>query len=636
MKILGSSIAMIAIAIAAYGSQVQSDYAIANIPAVLKARADAVVRNETINVDMQAQTKVYYQVKQAITVFNKGGEDKARLVIYYDKSTEIKRIAGRVFDADGFQTGKFTHRDFTDESAVSSFSLYEDNRVKYFLPAVTHYPYTVEYEYELELKQNLIIPAWRPDAYPDVAIQHSRYTFVCGTADKVRIKAMNYAGEPVRDDIDGRKVLTWEVSNLAARRQEPYSPDPDTYCTSVRVAPVDFVYYKHRGQYSDWTELGGWVYNALLADGLTLPENTIREVKQLVSDKTSDREKARTLYAYLQRKTRYVSVQIGIGGFKPTTASDVDRLGYGDCKGLVNYMQALLNVVGIPSYYCVVQAGSAKRDIQPDFAGMEQGNHIILCLPFENDTTWLECTSQRTPFGFLGSFTDDRTVFACTPNGGKLLRTPRYAEEANLQRREATLVLKDDGTLTGTVSTEFIAGQYDNHLEIAQSSGPEQMKRLKDTYDIDHISFHNIVYQKEESDTPILLETFDVTLTGYAPPNKEQVFLIPNVFNRRGTIPMLKNRTLPVYINRGYLDEDHLVFALPDGCTLTSGSWEETIDSPFGHYQATIEQKGNQLIYHRKFLLREGTFPADQYAEFSEFVNRIYKLDNRKALLATR
>src|SRR5690606_1047136 len=179
---------------------------------------------ETINVDMQARTKVYYQVKQAITVFNKGGEDKARLVIYYDKSTEIKRIAGRVFDADGFQTGKFTHRDFTDESAVSSFSLYEDNRVKYFLPAVTHYPYTVEYEYELELKQNLIIPAWRPDAYPDVAIQHSRYTFVCGIADKVRIKAMNYAGEPVRDDIDGRKILTWEVSNLAARRQEPYSP----------------------------------------------------------------------------------------------------------------------------------------------------------------------------------------------------------------------------------------------------------------------------------------------------------------------------------------------------------------------------------------------------------------------------
>ena len=633
MRIIGC-IVMMATVIATYGNQAQSDYAIADIPTALRARADAVVRHETIVVDMQAPTKVNYHVKQAITVFNKGGEGKARLVIHYDKSTVIKRIAGRVFDANGFQTGKFTHRDFMDESAVSSFSLYEDSRMKHFLPAVTHYPYTVEYEYELELKQNLIIPAWRPDAYPDVSVEHSRYTFLCEAADKVRIKAMNYGGEPILEDLDGRKALTWEVSNLVARRQEPYSPNPDTYCIWVRVAPVDFVYYKHRGQYADWSELGRWVHKALLADGLTLPESTIQEVRQLVADKASDKEKARTLYAYLQRKTRYVSVQIGIGGFKPTAASEVDRLGYGDCKGLVNYMQALLNVVGISSYYCVVEAGSAKRDMQPDFAGMEQGNHVILCLPFENDTTWLECTSQRTPFGFLGSFTDDRTVLACTQQGGKLLRTPRYAEEANLQRRQATLTLKDDGMLIGTVTTEFAAAQYDNHLEIAESSNIEQMNLLKDTYDIDHIGFHNIAYRKGELDIPTLTETFDVTLAGYAPANNEQVFLIANVFNRRNTIPVLKNRMLPVYINRGYLDEDHIVFTMPGGYTLVSGSWEETIDSPFGQYHATVEQTGNQLTYHRKFLLHEGTFPADQYAEFSTFINRVYTLDNRKAVLS--
>jgi len=623
-------------AIATYGGQMQSDYAVAGIPDALKARADAVVRHETIVVDMQAPTKVRYHVKQAITVFNRGGERKARLVIYYDRSTAIKRIAGRVFDAEGFQIGRFTHRDFTDESAVSSFSLYEDNRVKHFLPAVTHYPYTVEYDYELELKQNLIIPAWRPDAYPDVAVQHSRYTFICSAADQVRVKAMNYVGEPDSGNLDGRKTLTWAVSDLPARRQEPYSPDPDTYCTWVRVAPVAFSYYKHQGRYSDWAELGSWVYKALLADGLALPEKTVQEVRHLVADKTSDKEKARALYAYLQRKTRYVSVQIGIGGFKPTAASEVDRLGYGDCKGLVNYMQALLNAVGIPSYYCVVQAGSAKRDMQADFAGMEQGNHVILCLPFENDTTWLECTSQQTPFGFLGSFTDDRTVWACTPQGGKLLRTPRYAEEASSQRRQATLTLDGDGTLAGTVETEFAAGQYDNHLEIAESDGSEQLKLLKAAYDIDHITFGDVTYRKAESGMPILTETFDVTLARYAPANNGQIFLVTNIFNRRGTIPAVKNRTLPVYLNRGYLDEDRIAYELPDDCSLVSGSWEETIDSPFGHYHAAVEQTGNRLVYYRKFVLYEGIFPAERYAEFNEFVNRVHTLDNRKTVLAKR
>lgn len=635
MRIWNTMLVAIAL-VTAYSGQAQPHYAVTDIPVTLKARADAVVRHETITVDMQAPTKVRYHVKQAITVFNRNGESKARLVIYYDKSTGIKRIGGRVFDAEGFQTGKFTQRDFIDESAVSSFSLYEDNRVKHFLPAVTQYPYTVEYEYELELKQNLIIPAWRPDAYPDVAVQHSCYTFICGASDRIRVKAMNYAGKPLSGNLDGRKTTTWEVTDLPARRSEPYSPDPATYHTWVRIAPMDFSYYKHRGSYSDWEDLGRWVHGALLADGLALPEKTVQEVRQLVADKVSDKEKARALYAYLQRKTRYVSVQIGIGGFKPVAASDVDRLGYGDCKGLVNYMQALLNVVDIPSYYCVVQAGNAKRDIQADFAGMEQGNHIILCLPFENDTTWLECTSQRTPFGFLGSFTDDRLVWACTPQGGKLLRTPRYTEASSIQRRQATLTLDSEGTLTGSVETEFAAGQYDNHLEISENSGAEQVKLLKEAYDVDHISFSKIAYTKADSPLPTLVETFDVTLANYAPRNNGQVFLITNVFNRARTIPAVKNRMLPVYINRGYTDEDRVVYTLPDGYVLTSGGWEEELTAPFGQYRAAVEQVGNQLTYFRKFILHEGTFSAAQYTEFSEFINRVHVLDNRKAVLAKR
>lgn len=615
-------------------ARAQSEYTVADIPTVLKSRADAVVRHETIVAEMLAPTKVRYEVKQAITVFNREGEDKARLVIYYDKQTAIKRMAGRVFDADGLQVGKFTQRDFKDESAVSNFSLYEDTRVKHFLPAVTVYPYTVEYVYELELKQNLIIPAWRPDAYWDVAVQHSQYTFVCHESDEIRVSASNYPGDPVRKTGDGRKALIWEVGNLPAQRYEPYSPDPEAYKTTVKIAPVDFTYYKQEGHYSNWEELGIWKYRALLADGLELPEKTIQTVRRLTEGVASDKEKARVLYKYLQQKTRYVSVQIGIGGFKPMAASEVDRLGYGDCKGLVNYMQALLAAVDVPSYYCIVQAGNAKRDIRADFASMEQGNHVILCLPFENDTTWLECTSQRVPFGFLGSFTDGRAVWACTPTGGRLLRTPGYPAAASSQHRRTALVLDEDGTLTGHMETVFAAGQYDNHLEIAESNGSEQVKMLKAAYDIDHIDFRNIAYQKPVSQTPALVETFELTLAKYAPENEGQVYLIANIFNRQPTVPMVKDRRLPVYINRGYTDEDRITYALPNGLTLVAGAWNEDIESPFGQYHATIEQEGNQLSYQRKFVLHEGTFPAEQYAEFCEFINRVNILDNRKTVLA--
>ncbi len=614
----------------------QTDYRVADIPAALTSRADAVVRREAIVVDMLAPTKVRYQATEAITVFNKAGEQRARLVIHYDKSISIKRIDGRVFDSDGFPVGKFNQRDFVDESAVSGGSLYEDNRVKHFLPAMTAYPYTVEYQYELEFKQNLILPAWRPDAYWDVSVAHSQYTFVCAESDEVRIRTANHVGKPETTTLKGRKMTTWTTAGIPAQRYEPYSPDPERYKTVVRVAPVEFNYYKHKGRYADWQELGKWAYEALLKDGTALPEHTVREVNVLVDGLPSDKQKAKALYAYLQRKMRYVSVQIGIGGFKPMSASEVDRLGYGDCKGLVNYMQALLATQGIPSYYCVVYGGNAKRDLQPDFAGMEQANHIILCLPFENDTTWLECTDQRIPFGYLGSFTDDRTVVALTPQGGKLLRTPRYPAAESYQHRNATLTLDGNGTLSGSVETVFAAGQYDNHLRIADSHGTEQVKLLKGVYDIDHIGFSGIVYERFDERGPELVERLDVAIPRYAPESDGKVYLIPNLFSKQPPVPAMKSRKLPVYINRGYADEDRITYVLPDGYALLPGQTTERIDSPFGQYTSSLTQESDSLVYTRTFLLNEGQFSPESYAEFAEFMNRIHALDNRKAILAKR
>src|SRR5690606_29153899 len=240
------------------------------------------------------------------------------------------------------------------------------------------------------------------------------------------------------------------------------------------------------------------------------------------------------------------------------------------------------------------------------------------------------------PFGFLGSFTDDRSVWACTPEGGKLLNTPSYAVTASTQKRRAELQLVGDGSVSGHMQTVFSGGQYDNHLEIAESSGGEQVKMLKATYDIDHISFGDIAYRKPDGQEPTLVEALEVTLPRYAPTNGGQTFLVPNLFNRQSTVPTVKNRQRPVYINRGYTDVDHLTFALPAGYVVVGGSWKAELDSPFGRYEAHLEQTGDQLSYRRQLVLRGGTYPADQYAEFSDFINRVSTLDRHKVVLADK
>ena len=75
----------------------------------------------------------------------------------------------------------------------------------------------------------------------------------------------------------------------------------------------------------NWLEFGKWYYDTLIKDGLELPESTKQKMIELTSVTQDSVEKARIVYSYVQEKVRYISVQVGIGGFKPMLANEVDN-----------------------------------------------------------------------------------------------------------------------------------------------------------------------------------------------------------------------------------------------------------------------------------------------------------------------
>ena len=83
---------------------------------------------------------------------------------------------------------------------------------------------------------------------------------------------------------------------------------------------------------NSWKNYGIWK-NQLLDRRDNLPVETINTIKQLTNGLSTKKEKVKKVYEFVQSKTRYVSVQLGIGGWQPFTAEIVDKYGYGDCKG---------------------------------------------------------------------------------------------------------------------------------------------------------------------------------------------------------------------------------------------------------------------------------------------------------------
>ena len=226
----------------------------------------------------------------------------------------------------------------------------------------------------------------------------------------VRTRAREVEAAQVRYGDRGHDVHVWTFGRHAAATTEPFGPPWWEQLPELRLGTDRFEIGGAPGSLDSWDGLGRW-YGGLARGRQQLPPAAHAQVLALLEGAETEREKARRLYRHLQQTTRYVSVQLGLGGWQPYDAAYVFERRYGDCKALTNYMQALLAFAGIDSDPVLIEAGDDGTDLDPDFPD-NVFNHVILRLPMKTesldtgDAVWLECTSPYAAFGHLGSFTE--------------------------------------------------------------------------------------------------------------------------------------------------------------------------------------------------------------------------------------
>jgi hypothetical protein len=609
-------------------------YNVSLIPTALKAHANAVIRNEETVIDIHHPDEVWITCKRAITVLNPRGKPFGAIEVDYNKSRPVHFISGALYNADGDLMHKFKKSDFEDVSTIQDFSLFEDNRVKRLFPQMSRYPYTVTYQYVQKYKFTLYLPEWRPFIADGISVQQSSFSVSSPANIPVRYYGLN-VDDPVIDSSDKKVHYTWRLKGVPAFHSEPYHlPFFRSGIPVVIVSPGRFEYYGMKGSFYDWKGYGKWVYEHLLAGRDELPESTVSYIHQLIKDISSPVEKARQIYAYAQQRNRYVSIQIGKGGFEPMSASEVDHVGYGDCKALVNYMMALLKVAGIPAYYTEVCAGDGHISLLPGFASAGQGNHIILCVPFKKDTVWLECTNKYIPFGYLGSFTDDRNVLVCTPQGGVFTRTPSYPDSVNLRWRTAHLSIDSTGNLRGKMQTRFSGLQYEERQPLEHLSDADRARYIRSAYSFLQMNLSDFRLTFIKDRLPVAEEGISFTSDRYAAVSEKGLSIPLNPVDRFHHIPrMIANRQSEIYIARGYKTTDSLTYIFPSGYHLWLVPREVHIRTAFGNYDADIKAQGQELTYIRRFHLHSGDYPADGYAAFVQFLQQVSEYDTRNFII---
>jgi hypothetical protein len=597
------------------------------IPDSVKKRASVIKQSENTVFEVTNIDRATLDAQETYTVMSEEGKG---VLFFSQESTKwmtLDEAEIRVFDLMGKQVNKYKKKDMT--TVAIGDGLVEDGALTYFRVPASSYPITVEYRYKLKFSGTLF--------YPDYVIRRSGESVVNSTFTArvpkeldLRYREKNIQLKPVITDDGKMKVYQWTVHNMPPVEYEEGASKSRN--PTIVLAPNKFSLYGHEGDLTSWNSFGQWL-SSLYTGMDVLPDDRKQFYRDMVKDAKTDKEKARLIYDYLQKNFRYVSIQLGIGGYKPFPADFTDQKKYGDCKGLSNFMKAALAAVGVKSYVAIVNAEYNSEPVDPAFP--ENGfNHVILCVPQPKDSFWLECTSNLVDFTTLGTFTEDRNALLVTESGGVLVHTPSSKCTENTLYSQTVVNIMDDGS--GTTKTTFHpTGEFKEKMfDVLKDKEDDKKEFVVNDLGVKQPDEFVLAEEKSNGDPSVNLEMKIEKIPEFRAGTK--MFINPRLYKLFTTnMPKSENRRLDYYFQYPYKKNDTTVFKLPDGYLPDALPGVKDMKCEYATYTTKywFSEKERAVYSVTMLILLKNKIPAAKYASVKSFFDEVLMDNNQKLVI---
>jgi transglutaminase-like putative cysteine protease len=603
------------------------------IPENLKKNAYAVIRKDFTTIQINKIDDIKYQFYTVTTVLTKDGDSDALVYIPYEKGNSISDVKVNIYDEAGKKIKSYSKSDFGDFANNNQGTFYSDNRVMALSYTPTQYPYTVEFSYQIGDENTVFLPDFVPFKGTNVSLEEAQMKIINKSGIELKTKIYpskyNYTSV-IESDNAGEKNYTYK--NVPAIDDAFLLPQPVKILPKVSFALTKFNLEGKQGNMTNWSDFGTWYYNSILQP-VSLSTPAIKaEVAGLNLQGTTE-EKVKKLYQYMQAKTRYIFVALGIGGWQPMLPDEVQKKGYGDCKGLSNYMKTLLDEAGIPSYYSVINSSSSPVSFDKDFPKMG-GNHVILMVPTEKGNIWLENTSQQIAFNHLSYSTTERNVLSIRKNGIELIDTPIYTADQSKEKQSLKIKLNEDNSISGEGNFSYTGIQYDNNMVLTTMSPKERNEAVKNLLDVLHFEKIEMKNFLNDKDNAVAKFDLDFKANNYSKnAGSSMIFRAVPIYSN--TIYKTdENRELPFELRQSFEDEYEISFAIPKNYKIDELPDNVNITSEFGTYKLNFVKNGEELKVSRVIKINKGLYPKEKYNEYVNFRKKTINIDNSKILIS--
>lgn len=402
-------------------------------------------------------------VARALTVDAVGELDASRL--FYRRGDTVEAQAAWILLPDGEVRTPDPKEDISDLPAAAGISVHDDSRLRYIdIPGV---------------------PVGAAVGFEDVvvrAMDHGVEDFAFGDADGPTALSRFTVRAPAGWTFETKELRTDGVARVVEGSSVSYTARDLAPLPRIELPPPDLDRLPRawvrwwspdgtRG-FRDWDAVGRWYHgltSGVLAQAGEAAELGARLKPAEPAGLLGALEKA---FAFAARDVRYVSIQLGIGGWKPDTPASVCEKRYGDCKAKSFLVRAMASRWGVTTYPVLVLTRGGG-ELAVDVPGLAFDHCIagVLLPDGVGEDLWavadvegigrvlfLDATDSVDAPWDLPAMDQGTTALLVHESGGKLVKLPVQPPHAAPHHRIIDVVMDAGGNVVSGTSADALGG----------------------------------------------------------------------------------------------------------------------------------------------------------------------------------
>jgi hypothetical protein len=329
-------------------------------------------------------------------------------------------------------------------------------------------------------------------------------------------------------------VEKWLMKEGKEYKQESSSPDPRYYLPHAIYFIKNYSYKGITTQvYSDERQLYKWYYTMLENIKPASQEGLNKIVDSLIKDKSTELEKVKSIYYWVQDHIKYIAFEDGMRGFIPESAALVCSNRYGDCKGMANLLVEMMKVANIKSYHAWIGSRSIPYRYK-DVPTVYVDNHMIAVYMTADKTYYLDATSKQLSIEYPSAFIQGKEALIGIDKEHFLIQEVPVVEALRNYVID-TAYISIDGLLikgNGVVHMNgYLKFDLMDHLQNSSREEVEEnlalfLRKGNNKFNLKTFNLTN-VYDREED----LIITYEFEIKDYVKVNQELYYVNMNLIS---------------------------------------------------------------------------------------------------------